>query len=219
MASPSGLSIYAKKKIDLKKCIICQNVKDNKGNTKLTSTENGRNKLFKWSESISDNKFDDVEDKENIHYHANTCYQRYIRSAEREKRRQEETEIGNVNVDMDDNVNEEDASCNPRPKRRKSEDKTLSCVICNQAKSKGDKILYRIGGDKRAKELLAASRYFKDDVFTRCSLLNKPGDVFAADVLYHKNCLSSYTLKFKRELQVLISFSHTTCHSFVLHIQ
>ena len=46
---------------------------------------------------------------------------------------------------------------------------------------------------------------FKDDVFTRSSLMGKPGDVFAADVLYHRNCLNSYILKFKRELETLIA--------------
>ena len=29
------------------------------------------------------------------------------------------------------------------------------------------------------------------------------GDIFAADIMYHSNCLSSYILPFKRELQQL----------------
>ena len=35
--------------------------------------------------------------------------------------------------------------------------------------------------------------------------MGKPGDVFAADVLYHRNYLNSYILKFKRELETLIA--------------
>ena len=35
--------------------------------------------------------------------------------------------------------------------------------------------------------------------------MGKPGDVFAADVLYHWNCLNSYNLKFKHELETLIA--------------
>ena len=35
--------------------------------------------------------------------------------------------------------------------------------------------------------------------------MEKPGDVFAADVLYHRSCLNSYILKFKRELETLIA--------------
>ena len=31
------------------------------------------------------------------------------------------------------------------------------------------------------------------------------GDVFAADIMYHSNCLSSYILHFKRELRQLIN--------------
>ena len=58
MATPSGLSFSEKKKIDLKKCIICQKVKDNQGSRKLTSTENGRNNLFRCSEILNDEKFE-----------------------------------------------------------------------------------------------------------------------------------------------------------------
>ena len=35
--------------------------------------------------------------------------------------------------------------------------------------------------------------------------MEKPGDVFAADFLYHRSCLNSYILKFKRELETLIA--------------
>ena len=42
--SPEPLPLTSKKKKKaLKKCIICQNSKDKKGDTKLTSTEAGRN--------------------------------------------------------------------------------------------------------------------------------------------------------------------------------
>ena len=112
---------------------------------------------------------------------------------------------------MSNNVSTEDSKENDGPsfmprvsKRIKSEEKTPFCVVCNQVKCKGDKNLFGIETDKRAKKLLAACKFFKD-VFTRCSLMGKPGDVFAADVLYHRNCLNSYILKFKRELETLIA--------------
>lgn len=204
MATPSGLSFSEKKKIDLKKCIICQKVKDNQGSRKLTSTENGRNNLFRCSEILNDKKFNDIEDaeKHTVQYHVNTCYQRYLRLAERSKQREEAM---SSNVSTEDSKENDDPSFMPRvSKRRKSEEKTPLCVVCNQVKCKGDKNLFRIETDKRAKELLAACKFFKD-VFTRCSLMGKPGDVFAADVLYHRNCLNSYILKFKRELETLIA--------------
>ena len=37
--------------------------------------------------------------------------------------------------------------------------------------------------------------------------MGKPGDVFAADILYHRNCLNSYILKFKHELETLMNES------------
>ena len=57
---------------------------------------------------------------------------------------------------------------------------------------------------ERAIEFLKAIKFFKDDVYTKCSLCRSPGDVFAADVYYHTNCYSSYILKFKREVEKLL---------------
>ena len=48
-------------------------------------------------------------------------------------------------------------------------------------------------------------KFFKDDVFTRCAVIQNEGDVFAADIINHSNCLSSYILRFKRELRQLIN--------------
>ena len=83
--------------------------------------------------------------------------------------------------------------------------KQILCIICNQFKCKGDIKLYRIGERQSAKNLLLAARFFKDDIHTRCVLWETPGDVFAADVMYHKNCLSGYVLKFKREVEQIMS--------------
>ena len=48
-------------------------------------------------------------------------------------------------------------------------------------------------------------KFFKDDVFTRCAVIQNEGDVFAADIMYHCNCLSSRILPFKRGLRQLIN--------------
>ena len=45
----SGLSVTNVKKLDLKKCAVCQNVKDKRGDKKLTSTEKDRENLFRCS--------------------------------------------------------------------------------------------------------------------------------------------------------------------------
>ena len=52
---------------------------------------------------------------------------------------------------------------------------------------------------KRAKQFLSTTKFFKDDIYTRTIFLNNVGDVFAADILYHRNCLRNYILKFQRE--------------------
>jgi len=121
------------------------------------------------------------------------------------EQQKEEVPGTNEPEEIEDNSKEnEDPSCMPRAsKRRKSEVK--HCVVCSQMKCKGDKVLYRIETELRAKELLAACKFFKDDVHTNCLLMENAGDVFAGDVLYHRNCLNYYILKFKRELKALVA--------------
>ena len=195
----SGLSVTNVKKLDLKKCTVCQNVKDKRGDKKLTSTEKGRENLFRCKE-IGD------AEKSLVKYHINTCYARYVRSAERLEQRKEEVSGANEPEEIEENNSKEneDPSCMPRAKRRRSTE-VKHCVVCNQMKCKGDKVLYRIETELRAKELLAACKFFKDDVYTNCLLMENAGDVFAADVLYHRKCLNYYILKFKRELKALVA--------------
>ena len=71
-------------------------------------------------------------------------------------------------------------------------------------KSKGDVKRMRICEARRARLFLSAIKYNKD-VYTRCSLLQNIGDVFAADVMYHKNCLSSYLRRFEREIEEILN--------------
>ena len=75
------------------------------------------------------------------------------------------------------------------------------CVICNFVKKRNISERFRIGSKSRAWHFLAAINFNKDDVYQRCVFCKQPGDVFAADVLYHSNCLSAYLLKFDRELE------------------
>ena len=73
-----------------------------------------------------------------------------------------------------------------------------------QHKTQGDSNRIGVYERRSAQQLLSATRFFKDDVHVRCVLLESPGDVFAEDILYHKTCLSSYILKFKRELELIM---------------
>ena len=67
-----------KKKRNFDRCILCQKVKDSKGDKKLTSTQNGRTLLFKASTILEDNLVTEISDdeKQNVKYHVNTGYSR-----------------------------------------------------------------------------------------------------------------------------------------------
>ena len=79
------------------------------------------------------------------------------------------------------------------------------CIICNQMKSRGDTKRLRICEATRANLFLSAIKFNKDVVYTHCALIEKPGDVYAADVMYHKNCLSNYLRKFEREVEAILN--------------
>ena len=72
-------TISKEKKKDYKKCIICQNSEDKKGDHKLTSTEAGGNVITKASKSLKDDLLQGFRDVDitNIKYHVNTCYADY----------------------------------------------------------------------------------------------------------------------------------------------
>ena len=67
-----------KKKRNFDRCILCQKVKDSKGDKKLTSTQNERTLLFEASTILKDNLVTEIPDdeKQNVKYHVNTCYSR-----------------------------------------------------------------------------------------------------------------------------------------------
>ena len=71
--------ISKKKKQDLKKYTICQNSKDKKGDTKLTSTEAGRNVVTEASKSLKDDLLHGLRDGDitNVKYQVNSCYANY----------------------------------------------------------------------------------------------------------------------------------------------
>ena len=66
------------------------------------------------------------------------------------------------------------------------------CIICNQVTRNKIREKYRISKENRAKQFLAAVKFNKDDVFTRCALFKTVGDIFAADLYSHKKCIQDY---------------------------
>ena len=67
-----------KKKRNFDRCILCEKVKDSKGDKKRTSTQSGRTLLFEASTILKDNLVTEISDDEeqNVKYHVNTCYSR-----------------------------------------------------------------------------------------------------------------------------------------------
>ena len=89
-------------------------------------------------------------------------------------------------------------------------------IVCNQAKCRGDSLKLCICERKRAKEFLSAIKFNKDEVFTRCILYKTVGDIFAADVMYHKNCKTNYIMKFQRDVGEILDDTDDQCHTDIV---
>ena len=72
--SKGNKSCQLEKDKDLMKCVLCQK-KRNKGETKLTSTSNGRSNLIAASTTLNDDFLTSLEEEERstIVYHVKTC--------------------------------------------------------------------------------------------------------------------------------------------------
>ena len=137
----------------------------------------------------------------------NSFNSRHIQLKERAGSRKDESK-------HETNTSAEEIFTPGRRSKRQTIDTTLPaqsklCIICNNLKRKGDIKRVGICENRRAKLFLSATKFSKDTVYDRCSLLGNTGDVFAVDILYHKNCMSSYVLKFDREVDQLINSDDT----------
>ena len=142
-------------------------------------------------------------------YHQNpkACYSTYILKSKRSVKTKSEPELDSKEVEEGESSDHYKA-----PKRRKTstsfscKDIERKCVICDRAReSSGDRnrVLYRISESDRAELFIDALNFYKDEVKTRCVFLDTAGDVFAADVFYHGNCLRQYLLKYNRQIDAL----------------
>ena len=65
---------------------------------------------------------------------------------------------------------------------------------------------YRISEVNVAKILLKAAKFVKGSVHAQCILFKNVGDVFAADAVYHCNCLNKYFKKVLYDVDFLMAF-------------
>ena len=81
------------------------------------------------------------------------------------------------------------------PSKRRKDDKP--CIICGKhtigrwpnKQSERYRISELKTGKTRASRFLSAFKYNGDEVSTKCIFLKSIGDIFAADIYYHSNCL------------------------------
>ena len=218
MDSSLQIDVETKTKKCIDKCIRCQKPKDNKGNKKLTSTANGRSTIIECSTFLRDNLLDGVEELDQIKYHVNTCYSRYVR----QKKRTEDKDVDEGEPDNptnDQHVSSRNEQSTPETRSSKklifylsntastsaSAVKESPCIVCNQMKSKGIVKRFRICEARRARLFLYTIKFNKDDVYTRCSLLQNIGDVYTANIMYHKKCLSNYLCRFECEIEEILN--------------
>ena len=62
--TPNRLQISLKSCKDISKCIICQKLKDNKGNQKLTSIEKGRGVIVECRKLLNDDLLEGIPDSQ-----------------------------------------------------------------------------------------------------------------------------------------------------------
>ena len=172
------------------------------------------------SKLLNDELLEGIPDSqyENIQYHVNTCYPRYVRCKEQLEKKAEI--VLKTPQFSDDSSRCGNTSSEGRFKRRQlmgnentsiaSEEKP--CIICNQMKYRGDTKRLRICEATRANLFLSVIKFYKDVVYIRWALIEKLGDVYAADVMYHKNCLSNYLRIFEGEVEswIKVNLESTT---------
>lgn len=192
-------------RFNLELCIICQREKDSKGVKKLTSTEDGRKIIIQTSEKLQDGMVAGIELHDRIHlqYHLKSCYSTYRKKGERhdetqKRKADDECELSSV------------VSPVTRAKRSKpvvvaADPRDKPCVICNQRKNQGETKRSRVETAEKADCLLKAVNFNKDEVHTRMIFFKEVGDVFAGDVMYHKNCLNKYLNQFERDIEKLLA--------------
>ena len=206
MESLDATTIVKRKDKNLSKCILCQQSKK-KNESVLTTTPAGVEKIIDASSKLNDGLLDGLTEgqRKDIKYHRTNCYSPYILRGSRVSNDVVSTPQDNEETSTTACL-EIDVSEQPRATRSASlaspVEKDLTqkpCEICHQMKYKGDTSRFRVSEHQRATRFLAALKFNKDDVHRRLIFCESVGDIFAADVMYHKNCMSGYLLSFERD--------------------
>ena len=147
-----------------------------------------REKLIDLSNKLQDELLKDITDLSVIQYHSNGCYKPYTLQTQREleNRKQKEHRTENNEAEISVLVEQD-----RRSKRQKSNDnRSNECIICGKKTFRKDSKLYRLCETERAELFLRARKLNVDAVFTKVSIFDKPDDLFAADIMSHKQCMN-----------------------------
>lgn len=133
-----------------------------------------------------------------FYYHTSyECYKKYTHKNYLEridsKRKRDEVE----NLKVDEGIS--DLVVDARKSKRLAKEFSVdlpSCLLCGFSKTKGVKQLHTLESIEKAEKLFKATRYFKDDVFTKTVLLNDGKSFIDSKLLYHARCLRSYEQKY-----------------------
>ena len=190
-------------------CGFCGHCKKDKN--VAYSAENGIAKLKEAAIILQDHDMLTLIEKNRVKYHTKSCYTNYIRKSKRVTvpvASSSELQVCAQSSHELDESDETDLS-SPRTKRsricRVEGVVVKKCIICNFGQHLTCTVVYRICTPSRAREFMNAYLLFGDAVFTRCSTYSSEGDIFAADIYYHSNCMSNYLKKYRKCVDTVLN--------------
>ena len=195
---------------DLSKCIICKKKSAKNPKDVLSNSAGSRIKIIEASQKLNDGLLDALNEVEvqKILFHSKSCYSRYILGASRLKHPDSiPCDTGAPTEPSSSNESKRSSArlSSPPPPVTESVSKrpidllSKKCTICNCVTKQKVREKYRICEKNRARCFYAAINFNHDDVFTRCALIQKYEDIFAADLFVHKKCIRLYLWKFERD--------------------
>ena len=150
-----------------------------------TSTE--REKLIDLSNKLQCELLKGITDLYVIQNHSNGCYKPYTLQAQRELENRKWKEHRRENDEAERSVLVEQ---DRRSKQQKSNDRRNESIICGNKTFRKDCKLYRLCETEREELFLCATKFNMDTVFTKESVFDKPDDLFASDIMSHKQCMN-----------------------------
>ena len=176
------------KPLKLELCLICQNVKDSAGLSKLTSLEACRETMINTSRKLDDDLVTNIDQNTlaDIRYHVQSCCAPYKKKGPRHNINTLKRKPGEPNLSPL-------TSPVTQPKRSKTitypDSRGKPCFIRNHVKCQAHTKTFQI-------KSLVVAEVQQGRNSNRLFFLKETGYVCAKDIMYHNNCMNMYTSKF-----------------------